>query len=516
MLQGLIRALPLSITDCFHTFLLNDYQRTLSFVTRANPELFHTIGAKKVLQIFQHAAATVPAYRSFLQKHNVDPLQIKTIEDFERLVPITDKTNYIKKYDIAERCVSGKLPLHGNIDESGGTSGKPANWIRSVHENQLLFHVAKFEFEYIYNVSTKNMIVLSSWSTGPWATGIKFCQLMQHFTLVKCTSTNIKNIVETLEMFGKDYEYIIAGYPPFLKKFIDECRLPLKQYKIHLLTGGEGISLDWVSYFKRQLWDDALIISSYGASDIDIGVGFETPFSQNLRQLCLKNKELRSALFGEMPTIPMLFQYNPLMHHITQTYNRHEGKYEFVITLLDPAVASPKIKYNLHDEGNVYSYQEMIALVTRYAPECIQQYMKHYHHWPILRLPFLSVAGRTDGTISLDGANIYPEQVEAGIISQKQLEKKTQAFMIYKNAVKGNNQRFTIAIQLKSGVTQGKLLQRQYHDAILKKVLSLNPDFAESYRWNKQLCDPVIVFHKFDSPLFCSDDEQVKMKYIKT
>ncbi|MEK6922027.1 MAG: hypothetical protein AABX82_09110, partial [Nanoarchaeota archaeon] len=153
MLQGLVRALPLSVIDRFHTFILNDYRRTLSLVTHANPELFHTIGAKKAVKIFQSTATTVPAYRTFLQKHNVDPLQIKTIEDFERLVPITDKANYIKKYDIAQRCVSGKLPLHGNIDESGGTSGKPANWIRSVHENNLLFHAAKFEFEYIYNVS---------------------------------------------------------------------------------------------------------------------------------------------------------------------------------------------------------------------------------------------------------------------------------------------------------------------------------------------------------------------------
>ncbi|MEK6868308.1 MAG: hypothetical protein AABX98_05805, partial [Nanoarchaeota archaeon] len=263
------------------------------------------------------------------------------------------------------------------------------------------------------------------------------------------------------------------------------------------------------------LWNDALIISSYGASDIDIGVGFETPFSQNLRQLCSKNKELRSALFGEMPTIPMLFQYNPLMHHITQTYNRQEGKSEFVITLLDPAVASPKIRYNLHDEGNVYSYQEMTALVARYAPEFIEQYLKQYPHWPILRLPFLSVAGRTDGTISLDGANVYPEQVEAGIISVKELEKKTQAFMIYKNTIKGNNQRFTIAIQLKQGVKLGKLLQRKFHDAILKKLSALNPDFAESYRWNKPLCDPVIALHRVDSVLFSSDDERVKMKYIR-
>ncbi len=516
MLHKLIRLLPLSVFDRLYFFLLRDYQKTLSFVTHADPSLFHAVCGKKAVQIFQHASATVPAYRSFLQKNQTDPLQIKTENDFNRLVPVTDKTNYIKKYDIAQRCVSGKVPQHGNIDESGGTSGKPTSWIRSVHENNLLFHAAKFEFEYIYNVGNKNVIVLSAWATGPWATGIKFCQIMQNYSLVKSTGTNIKNIVETLKVFGKGYEYIIAGYPPFLKKFIDECKLPLKQYKINLLTGGEGISLEWVRYFKKQLWNDALIISSYGASDIDIGIGFETPFSFFIRQLCEKKKQLRVALFGEMPTIPMLFQYNPLMHYITQTYNRQEGKYEFVITLLDHSVASPKIRYNLHDEGYVYSHQAMLQLLQRYATDCIDQYQKQFHHWPILRLPFLSVAGRTDGTISLDGANIYPEQVEAGILSEKHLEKKTQAFMIYKSTVKKNDQRFTIAIQVKEGVKLGKHIRLQFHDAILKKLLAVNSDYKESYHWNKQLCDPVIVLHRFDSPLFSSDDGRIKMKYVKT
>ncbi|MBI5073078.1 hypothetical protein HZA99_04630, partial [Candidatus Woesearchaeota archaeon] len=371
MFNLVAKKLPLAVMERFNRFILKDYQRTLKFVTTADPDLFHVIGAKKAVQTFHHAEKNVPAYHSFCLKNNVNPKAIKREDDFNKNVPITEKTNYIKKYSLKDRCLNGRFPPHGNIDESGGTSGTPSNWIRSVQENEILLQLAKFEFEYVYNISRRNVIVLSAWSNGPWAIGIKFCQLMQNYALVKSTGTSIQNIEETLQTFGTEQEYILAGYPPFLKKFLDETKLDLKKYKIHLLTGGEGISLEWKAYFQKQLRKDAIIISSYGASDIDIGIGFETPFAQIIREACQKNNALRKELFGEVPTIPMLFQYNPLLHYITQIYNREEAKNEFLITLCDTNVASPKVRYNLHDEGSIFTYKEMQKILEEYAPKIL-------------------------------------------------------------------------------------------------------------------------------------------------
>ncbi|MBI5073286.1 hypothetical protein HZA99_05710 [Candidatus Woesearchaeota archaeon] len=132
-----------------------------------------------------------------------------------------------------------------------------------------------------------------------------------------------------------------------------------------------------------------------------------------------------------------------------------------------------------------------------------------------MKLPFLYVAGRTDGTISVDGANVYPDQVEAGILSQKELEKKTNAFLLYKATQKKQNLKLTVAIQLKQKINHGKALQKKFHDAILKTLLELNPDFRESYKYNKQLCDPQVVLHKYNAALFAENGEQVKEKYIR-
>lgn len=514
MFTWVAKKLPLGIVEAFNRFMLKDYSRTLKFITSADPDMLQSIGAKKAIKIFKHAEKNVPAYHSFCLKNKVYSTEIKTEADFNSLVPITEKKNYIKRYSLQDRCQNGRFPQHGNIDESGGTSGKPSNWIRSVQENELILQIAKFEFEYVYNISNKNIIVLSAWSTGPWATGIKFCQLMQNYALVKSTGTSIQNIEETLQTFGAEQEYILAGYPPFLKKFLDETKLNLKSYKIHLLTGGEGISLEWKEYFKKKLSKDAIIISSYGASDIDIGIGFETPFAQLIREACQKNEALKQKLFGHVPTIPMLFQYNPLLHYITQTYNKEEAKNEFVITLCDKNVASPKVRYNLHDEGGVFTFKEMQQILQTHAPDFVEKYKEMYVRWPILKLPFLYVAGRTDGTISVDGANVYPAQVEAGILSVKELEKKTNSFLLYKATMKKQDLKLTIAIELKEKVATGKALQKKFHDAILKKLLELNPDFRESYKYNKALCDPQIILHKHNAKLFADNEERVKEKYI--
>ncbi len=512
MLSSLVKHLPLPILDRIHSFILNDYTRTLHFVNGTDPQVFHEISNKKVVATFQHAATTVPAYQQFLKQNNIDPQTIKTAEDFVRFVPETDKSNYIKKYSMEQRCTFGKFPKFGNIDESSGTSGKAVNWIRSVQENTLLSTVAKFEFEYVYNVSKRNVIVLSAWSCGPWATGIKFCQLMQQYTLVKNTGPNVKNIVETLLDFGSDYEYIIAGYPPFLKKFVDEAAIDLSKYTLHLLTGGEGSSVQWKDYLRKRLGNNSIIVSSYGASDIDIGVGFETPFCSFVRALLVRNHELRSVLFGDLPTLPMLFQYNPMMHYIIETYNKELGKQEYTITLLDTAVVSPKVRYNLHDEGGIFRYDEFMKLLARYEPLYYKKYMKKYAAWHILKLPFLFVAGRSDGTISLDGANVYPEQVEAGILNAG-LQKKTAAFFIYKATGRNHNERFIVAVHLKKGVHKSAALVKKYQQGILAALLDLNPDFSESYRCNKKLCLPDIHLYSSDSSLFGNDD--VKIKYVK-
>ncbi len=511
MLQVLTVLTPMSLLERFERFLLNDYARAKRFLTHVNPELLEAISTKKALYTFRHAVQHVPAYSHFLLRKGVDASSVRSIFDFSSVVPFTDKENFIKVYPYEERCLDGALPVCGNIDESGGTSGIATNWIHNLGEETALLKAVDFEFNYVYSGKVKNYVVISAWSSGPWATGVKFCELMEHVALVKNTSTDSKDILNTLRMFGPSRNYLIGAYPPFIKNLIEENpRFPWKKYKLDLVIGGEGVTLDWVHYVQKKLQPGAKIVSSYGASDVDIGVGFETPFSFFIRELFGSDRELCHQFFGR-EDVPMVFQYNPTMHFIENVINQ-DGKQEFVITLLDPNAALSKIRYNLHDEGKRFSYLEMLKVVKEHFFSEYQRFVDRFGA-EILHLPFLCVFGRTDGTLSFDGANIFPYQIERGIMKNKLLSTKTNRFKIEKKYDLRHNVEFHVHVELKCGHKREVILKKKYYQAILEELLSSNPDFKESVTKNPTL-RPYINLHAFEDPLFHRDNIKVKNIYI--
>ncbi|MBL7051863.1 MAG: phenylacetate--CoA ligase family protein [Nanoarchaeota archaeon] len=490
---------PFKIINSVGKRLLDNYWLSKKVIENGSPDLLEKISKQKAFYIHKKALKNVSAYQKFVRGR-----KCSSIED----VPLTDKKNYVKKYSYESRCINNKFPKKGIIEESSGSSGKPTNWIREVGEAELLFKAAKFEFYYTFNADKKDYIVLSGWSSGPWATGLKFCELMEQYMLVKNTTADIDNNIRTLKQLGKKYNYLIAGYPPFLKNLFDNKNINWKQYKIDVITGGESTSLEWKKYIRKQLGNqNAKIISSYGASDIDIGIGFETPFSEFIRELTDKNQVLNKKLFGTNQN-PILFQYNPLMHYIENT---NSG--EFSVTLLDPDVASPKVKYNLHDRGGSISYNEIIKVLNKYEKGKLKAFLKKNN---TLKLPFLYVCGRKDGTISIGGNNIYPQQVEEAIHASK-CAAKVNRFMIGTSHDNHFNVKFDVHVELKKGVKKSDL-KPFLEKIILKKLLEENLEFKEYFRNHKSnqiYLKPKVSLYDFNKEnMFKKQNKSIKQNYI--
>jgi phenylacetate-CoA ligase len=479
--------------------LLDNYWLSKSITEVMPPSVLEMLSKMKAKSIYKKAIKRVPAYRKFNKKI------YSKIED----VPYTDKENYVKKYSYEQRCVDKTLPQKGDIDESSGSSGAPTNWIRSLSEEDLLFKAAKFEFFYTYHADKKKYVVLSGWSSGPWATGVKFCELLEHYTLVKNTTADIENIIRTMKTLGKDKDYLIAGYPPFLKNLFDSREIKWKDYKVDVLTGGESTSVEWKDYIRKKLRNKkAIIISSYGASDIDIGVGFETPFSELVRGLAHKNRRLNFELF-KVNENPILFQYNPLMHYIENT---PQGDY--TITVLDDEAAVPKIKYNLHDQGGKISYNEIIKKVEKHEKKSLREFLKRNK---TLKLPFFYVVGRKDGTIAIGGANIYPENV-GNAIEESKYNPKVNKFLIERKHTKNMDAQFLVHIELKKGNKTTEEMARYLEEKILKKLLQVNLEYEHYFRNDKKNqinMIPRVKLYEFEKEkMFKVDDEKIKYSYV--
>ena len=240
--------------------------------------------------------------------------------------------------------------------------------------------------------------------------------------IVKNTGPDLAKILGTLRFFGPRYPYLILGYPPFLKHFIDVAEqegFPFEQYRLDALVGGEGMSEGLRDYLLKRF---RRVFSGYGATDVEIGIAGETPLAVAVRRLAWKDPKVKLALFGPDSRLPMLFQYNPLMHHIEVNRDR-----ELLFTINRDSVLSPRIRYNVHDEGGVARY------------DCLEATLRALGHnlrdlvpgsARLLRLPFLWIYGRRDSTISVMGANIYPEDLEQCLYCEPELARITRSFCL--------------------------------------------------------------------------------------
>ena len=248
------------------------------------------IGMLRAHAVYLKAKDHCPAYRNFLASEGVRKGRWKLSD-----LPITTKENYVKKYSLVDRCYYGRLPPAGVvIDESSGSSGVPNNWVRSAEEREDVKRILQLNYQLIYRDS--GCILLNCFALGPWATGMNVSMSLVDVGILKSIGPDQKKLENSLSLFGVDYRYLIFGYPPFIKSFVDTTQRDLKKYRMDLIVGGEGISeplrTHLLQYFQT-------VISSYGASDLEINIGVETELTINVRRLCTKDRELCRKLFGE-------------------------------------------------------------------------------------------------------------------------------------------------------------------------------------------------------------------------
>ena len=336
---------------------------------------------------------------------------------------------------------------------------------------------------------------------GAWATGVNMGIALQRNSIVKNTGPDLNKIFDTLSFLGNGYRYLICGYPPFLKHLIDEARsrgFPLEDYRLMALLGGEGNSEGLRDYLAQHF---SPIYSGYGATDIEIGLAGETPISVAIRREARRNSGVREAVFGSDSRLPMVFQYNPLMHHIDVN---EAGELMFTITRLQ--VLSPRVTYNIHDEGGVASYFEMEERF-REAGSNLAVLARKTGHEPF-PLPFLWVYGRKDSTVSVMGANIYPEDVEQCLYDEPELARLTSSFCLSLQEGAGGSVRPLFSFEIYGEVTPE--LQAKFQERIAERLRALNADYRQAMEEYPDTVTPVIELFATGQGPFAGDASKIK------
>ena len=491
MIRRLLRWSTLWILWVLRVFVSID-RRTymLLSIGRLQP-LLSRIGMMRAEAVFFKAKDRCPAYQQFLANEHYENSGRWSLSS----VPVMTKENYVKKFSIEERCYDGRIPAEGVvIDESSGSSGVPNNWVRSAEEREDVKHILQLNYQLIYRDS--GCILLNCFALGPWATGMNVSMSLVDVGILKSIGPDQKKLENTLTIFGPDYRYLIFGYPPFIKSFVDSTKLDLKRFRMDLIVGGEGISESLRSYLLNTF---KTVISSYGASDLEINIGVETPLTIELRRLCLKDRQVCERLFGRQSP-PMIFQYNALDYVIETEQNG-----ELLFTIGRQTSAAPKIRYNLKDLGGVMSHHALRAKLAEQGLK-IEDLPGPQSHFPILY-----VFGRADLTVPFYGAKVYPTDIENIINAHPVLVKEINSFQLSSYEDLGLNRRLRIYLETRKNF-EGRLPD-ELRDLFFDGLCDCNQDFREVTRMFERDCVEIEV-HEFETGPFAGRDIRIKNKYI--
>ncbi|MCW5829337.1 MAG: phenylacetate--CoA ligase family protein [Deltaproteobacteria bacterium] len=474
----LLQALDPEHLDGLLQELLRHTEALEAFLTTANPELLLSLGRRKALAAAQRAIKLVPAFTG----HNLP-------KDLDQ-VPFTSKEDYVEAFPLEDRCIHRELPREGLIDESSGSSGIPTNWTRCREEEDRLANGARFIYRFLFGRpgDDRPVILLNGFSQGAWATSTKLTVLARHVALVKNIGPEEERILDSLEYFGRRYRYIIAGYPPFLRELVraatERVGFDLKPYTIDILHGGEGYTAGWRRYLEVNLGSGARIVSSYGASDLDLGVAYETTLALVARKILEENPEFRRALL-ETERIPVFFgQYNPIEFFLET--RRHDGECRtLVCTVTNLKAHQPRIRYDIGDEGDILPFDRIVNTAREFGFDLPAS--------GSLKFPFVYIFGRLDGTISIDGANVYPDQVHEAILTDHQLAPLVRGFRLRRSENSSGEVRFEIDLEMFGDeTTGGPDVSTVAGKRICDYLAKVNIDFRESLAHNPAATSPEV------------------------
>ena len=474
---------------------------TIRFIYIPGINKIRTFNSKaRAYSEFIKAKRRVPAYKSFLKAHNFSKPSFSGLLPNIHEIPEIDKENYIKKFSIDARCIGGKIPTKNIIiDESSGSSGTATNWVRGLKERKRNAKMIEFGMRTL--VGKEPLFVINAFALGPWATGVNVTMSCVPFSKLKSLGPEKEKIENTLKQFGENHNYVIMGYPPFLKYLVDTSEIEWDKFNIAFIFGGESMSEGMRDYLFRK--GIKKVYSSLGASDLELNISAENDFTISLRRLLRSNQSLQSKILKHNGALPMIFQYNPTDFLIESSETG-----ELIVTIGRPDYIAPKIRYNIHDRGHTLSLEDLYSILKSLNIS-LDKLEK-----PQTDLPLLLHYGRADMTVSFFGANISPTDVNEVIYSLPELSEIVNSYNLSVNEDKEGNKKLIISLEVQKGETNELIDLEKTQATFFENLSKINQDFREVRKMLPNSSLTVLCFEDFGSGSFKENDIRIKSKYI--
>jgi phenylacetate-CoA ligase len=471
-------------------------------------------GRGNALAAFRRAARSVPAYRAFLREHSIVPSDIRTFDDFLRL-PTTSKENYLLRHDLVELMPGGRLDGACVVTRSSGYSGEPIFWPTLKRQSGKAI-LGMEAFYSLFGIAERLTLALVTFALSSHSAGQSIVDASLHVArkprsrlTVATPGASVEETLDLVRHLSPRFEQtVIWGYPSLIHKIVvagADSGTRWADLNAFAVCSGEGFGESW-----RRLMVGLLggpphpmrVSALYGSADAGL-MGFDTPVSLLVRQLALDHRRLQEAIFRGRPPAAFV-QFSP----VERFFETVEG--ELTLTCWR---AIPMIRYVVHDVGDVIPFSTLVAHLRSCGisleDAARADGVAHHHIWP---LPFLSCFGRSDGTVSVVGANVYPHTLQHVFAAHKQVSH----FKLAVEQDAAGLSRLTVYVEWAGGELSVRTRQRfehMLHAEVREALLQANWDYRGAMRDDPVSADPRIVLVPRGSGPFVDDADRWKRSY---
>lgn len=364
----------------------------------------------------------VPHFRRKFEEAGVKPGDLKTLEDIRRF-PFTTKEDLFVDYPFG--LLAEPLEKVVRLHTSSGTTGKPKALFFSKHD---IWAQAELIARALRMTGATPGDILQNSMTYGLFTGA----LVMHYgaellgmLVIPAGPGNTERQIELMQTFGTTCLHMTPSYALYVASVIQSKGLiPKRDLKLkRVYLGAEPYSEETRRKIEEMLSVD--VYNCYGLSEMGgPGVGFECPAKNGLHIW-------EDAFLVEI--------VNPE----TGEWVREGEVGELVLTTLN-RTAMPLIRYRTRD-------------LTRFISEPCPCGRSH--------IRIARILGRADDMFIIKGVNIFPQQIEAVLMS-----------------IKGVAQNYQIILEGYDEMTVKVEIDREYFDGRLERLLALKNEIIEKLR----------------------------------
>lgn len=416
-------------------------------------------GQRRALQMFRSMVQDVPAYKKFLKKHNINPVDIKNAEDFPSVPPL-DKANYLRAYSRPDLCWDGKFDEQSwVISTTSGSTGEPYYFPRTDLQDRSFAVTTELYLRANFNIQNKTTLYIDAFPMGAWIGGVLTYESIKQVAekgyplSIITPGIHRQEVINAVKQLAREFDQvIIAAYAPHLKDILDQGTdqgINWKDYNIGLIFSAEAFSETFRDYILKTVGaKDALrsTLNHYGTVDLGT-MAHETPLSILIRRLLVEDNKL-NILFPEDKRQPTLAQYDPSLFYFEQDGNN---------LLCSSYSGIPLFRYDLKDYGGILTKAEVYKRLKNNGYDIDEIIEEKGIEDTVWNLPFVYVYERDDFSVSYYAFLIYPDTIRRALQTVEFEKNITGKFSMEVDYDKNGNQRFKIYIEKKLGVEDKNL-----------------------------------------------------------